>query len=108
VDWLEWGSCVVVTIVGGGPRGGPAGGWLLEVGLSKVAVHQCRMCCMMLVAGGNFVSALGCGAVGWRLVGSLMVGARLGLCPVGVGDVCWEWGCVGGLGLAGRRRFAVA
>ena len=28
---------------------------------------------MMLVAGGIFVLALGCGAVGWRLVGSLMV-----------------------------------
>ena len=27
----------------------------------------------MLVAGGSFVLALGCGAVGWRLVGSLIV-----------------------------------
>ena len=27
----------------------------------------------MLVAGGSFVLALGCEAVGWRLVGSLMV-----------------------------------
>ena len=63
---------------------------------------------MMVVAGGGFIPALSCGAVGWQWVGSLMVRARLGLCPVGVGDVCWEWGCVGGLGLAGRRRFAVA
>ena len=41
-------------------------------------------------------------------VGPLMVGVRLGLCSVGGGDVCLEWGFMGGLDLAGRRRFAVA
>ena len=63
---------------------------------------------MMLVAGGIFVLALGCGAVGWQWVGPLMVGARLGLCSVGGGDVCLEWGFMGDLDLAGKHRFAVA
>ena len=26
VDWLEWGTCVVVSGVGGGPGGGPVRG----------------------------------------------------------------------------------
>ena len=43
VDWLEWGSCVVVSFVVGGPGGGLAGGWLLEGVLISVAVHWCRM-----------------------------------------------------------------
>ena len=48
-------------------------GWPLGGALIRVAVRRCRMCCIMLVAGGGFVLMLGCGAVGWRLVGSLMV-----------------------------------
>ena len=43
VDWLERGTCVVVSGVGGGPWGGPVRGWLLEVVLIKVAVRRCRM-----------------------------------------------------------------
>ena len=43
VDWLERGTCVVVSGVGEGPGGGPVRGWLLEVVLSKVAVRRCRM-----------------------------------------------------------------
>ena len=70
---------MVVAIVGGGPRGRPVEGWLLEVGLSNVAVFRCRMCCMMVVAGGGFIPALSGGTVGWRWVGSLMVGVPLGL-----------------------------
>jgi hypothetical protein len=73
VDWLKWGSCVVVTVVGGGLGGGPAGRWLLEGVLIRIALRRCRMFCMMLVAGGSFVLVLGCEAVVWRLVGSLMV-----------------------------------
>jgi hypothetical protein len=65
VVWLEWGSCVVVAIVGWGPWGRPVEGWLLGVGLSNVAVVRCRMCCVMAVVGGGFIPALSCGAVGW-------------------------------------------
>ena len=108
VVWLEWGSCVVVAIVGWGPRGRPVEGWLLGVGLSNVAVVRCRMCCMMAVAGGGFIPALSCGAVGWTRVGSLMVGVWLELWSVGGGVVCLERGFVGGLGLVGSRRFAVS
>ena len=39
VNWLEWGSCVVVTVVGGGP----AKDWPLEGVLIRVAVRRCRM-----------------------------------------------------------------
>ena len=63
---------------------------------------------MMVVAGGGFISALGCGAVGWTWVGSLMVGVRLELWSVGGGVVCLERGFVGGLGLVGSHRFAVS
>ena len=104
---LGWGGARAgngpAWLSGRGGRGGPAGGWLLEVGLSKVAVFRCRMCCMMVVAGGGFIPALSCGAVGWT-----WVGVRLWLWAVGGGVVCLERGCVGGLDLAGRRRFAVA
>ena len=43
VGWLEWGSCVVVTAIGGGPGGRLAGGWLLEGVLITGEVRRCRM-----------------------------------------------------------------
>jgi len=47
-------------------------GWPLGGALIRVAVRRCRMCCIMLVAGGGFILAFGSGAVGWQLVGFLM------------------------------------
>jgi hypothetical protein len=41
-------------------------------------------------------------AIGWRLRGAL-----LGFWPVCGRDVGWGWGCVGGLGFAGERQWAV-
>ena len=60
----------------------------MGVGLSKVEVFRCRMCCMMVVTGGSFVPSLGCGAVGWRLLVSLVMSVVLfksGLIVVVVG-----------------------
>jgi hypothetical protein len=106
--WLEWGSCVVVAIVGWGPWGGPVEGWLLGVNLSSVAVVRWRMCRVIAIVGGGFIPALSDGAVGWMWVGSLMVGVWLELWSVGGGVVCLDGGFVGGLGLVGSRRFAVS
>ena len=63
---------------------------------------------MMAIAGGGFIPALGCGAVEWTWVGSLMVGVRLELWSVGGGVVCLERSFVGGLGLVSSCRFAVS
>jgi hypothetical protein len=106
--WLEWGSCVVVAIVGWGSWGRPVEGWLLGVGLSNVAVVRCRMCCVIAIVGGGFIPALSCGVVRWMWVGSLVVGVWLELWSVGGGVVCLDGGFVGGLGLVGSRRFAVS
>ena len=73
VEWLEWGFCVVVSVIVKGPGDRLAGEWLLDGVLIRVAVRRCRMCCMMWVASASFVLALGCGAVGWRLWGALLV-----------------------------------
>ena len=62
---------------------------------------------MMAIAGGGFIPALGCGAVEWTWVVSLMVEVRLELWSVGGGVVCLERSFVGGLGLVGSCRFAV-
>ena len=72
VAWLVWVSLVVeVGLFRLGFRV-VAVGWPLGGALIRVAVRRCRMCCIMLVAGGGFILALGCGAVGWQLVGFLM------------------------------------
>ena len=73
VAWLVWVSLVVEVVLFRLGFRVVAVGWLLEGALIRVAVRLCRMCCIMLVAGGGFVLALGCGTVGWRLVGFLMV-----------------------------------
>ena len=69
VAWLVWVSLVVEVVLFRLGFRVVAVGWLLEGVLMRVAVHRCRMCCIMLVVGGGFVLALGCGAVGWWLVG---------------------------------------
>ena len=89
VDWLKWGSFVVVTVVGGGPGGVLAGGWLLEGVLIRVAVRRCRMGCILLRVGRGFVLALGRGAVGWQLWGALMVCLFMWVLRGLVGIVGW-------------------
>ena len=73
VAWLASVSLVVEVGLFRLGFGVVAVGWPLGGALIRVAVRRCRMCCIMLVAGGVFVLALGCGTVGWRLVGFLMV-----------------------------------
>ena len=80
---------MVVSGVEEGPGGGLVRGWLLEGVLIRVAVRRCRMCCMMLVAGGSFVLALSCGAVGWRLWGSLLVCVSMWFPRAFVGTDVW-------------------
>jgi hypothetical protein len=48
-------------------------GWPLGGALFRVAVRRCRMCCIMLVAGGGFILALGFGVVEGWVVGFLLV-----------------------------------
>ena len=72
VVWLMSVSLVVEVVLFRLGLRVVAVGWLLEGALIWVGVRRCRLCCIMLVAGGGFILALGCGAVGWRLVGFLM------------------------------------
>jgi hypothetical protein len=72
VAWLVSVSLVVEVGLFRLGFGVVAVGWPLGGALIRVAVRRCRMCCIMLVAGGGFILAFCCGAVGWRLVGFLM------------------------------------
>ena len=65
VAWLVWVSLVVEVVLFRLGFRVVAVGWLLEGALIRVAVRRCRMCCIMLVAGGGFVLALEPWGGGW-------------------------------------------